>query len=216
MSQLNLLKVSDELDLAFRALKADLLREGGPQISSIRNHRFAILPYPPSKEFVVRRRTRDLIEAMRETHGWHLETLSLRALLIGRLEARGEDFTDRIVDLESQLAAHSRPRAQAWLGSTLSREIEGPEGLAGDCARAINAARERLDPAQREKLCVLIGDAGPLYPYFRFSALLRYLAGNTQQVPVVLLYPGVRKGDAGLSFMGELPPDRSYRPRIYP
>jgi len=33
---------------------------------------------------------------------------------------------------------------------------------------------------------------------------------------VVLLYPGERRGEAGLSFMGELAPDRDYRPRIYP
>jgi len=34
-------------------------------------------------------------------------------------------------------------------------------------------------------------------------------------VPVVLLYPGKRRDLSALSFMGELQPDRDYRPRIY-
>jgi hypothetical protein len=34
-------------------------------------------------------------------------------------------------------------------------------------------------------------------------------------VPVVLLYPGKVVGETGLSFMGVLPADRDYRPRIY-
>jgi len=32
----------------------------------------------------------------------------------------------------------------------------------------------------------------------------------------VLLYPGLRTGSTGLSFMGEIDPDHDYRPRIYP
>ena len=63
---------------------------------------------------------------------------------------------------------------------------------------------------------MLIGRAGALYPFFRVSALLKHLDGKTRNVPVVLLYPGERKGEPGLSFMGELDPDRDYRPRIYP
>jgi hypothetical protein len=34
--------------------------------------------------------------------------------------------------------------------------------------------------------------------------------------PVVLLYPGERRGTTGLSFMGMLNSDNDYRPRIYP
>ena len=39
--------------------------------------------------------------------------------------------------------------------------------------------------------------------------------GHTHHVPVVLLYPGVREGATGLSFMGQYRPDTDYRPRIY-
>lgn len=215
MSQLDLVDHADQLDLAFRALEQDLLAEGGPQISTIRNHRFAILPYPPSKEFQVRRRTRRLARTL-DAHGWILKTISLRGLLLDRLARRGGDYAERIIALEAQLGRHNRARAQAWLGATLGKEIEGPDGLAGECAAVINAFLQETPVADRERLVCVIGCAGPLYPYFRFSALLRYLDGHTSQVQVVLLYPGARKGDAGLSFMGELAPDRDYRPRIYP
>ena len=60
-----------------------------------------------------------------------------------------------------------------------------------------------------------MGRAGALYPFFRTSALLKHVAGHTKNVPVVLLYPGTLVGETGLSFMGVLPADRDYRPRIY-
>jgi len=43
-----------------------------------------------------------------------------------------------------------------------------------------------------------------------------WIDGHTGDTPVVLLYPGVRRDLSALSFMGELDPDRDYRPRIYP
>ena len=67
-----------------------------------------------------------------------------------------------------------------------------------------------------DRTLALIGRAGALYPFFRSSALLRHLDGGTRNVPVVLLYPGERRGPTGLSFMGILDPDNDYRPRIYP
>ena len=47
-------------------------------------------------------------------------------------------------------------------------------------------------------------------------ALLKHVADRTYNIPVVLLYPGkVGEDGTGLSFMGKLPADRDYRPRIY-
>jgi hypothetical protein len=46
--------------------------------------------------------------------------------------------------------------------------------------------------------------------------LLKHLSGKTLNVPVVLLYPGERRGKSGLSFMGMFDADSDYRPRIYP
>jgi hypothetical protein len=93
--------------------------------------------------------------------------------------------------------------------------VEGPEGIAADCSRVI---QEYVDkhPDQVDRTLALIGRAGALYPFFRTSGLLRHLDGRTGNVPVVLLYPGERNGPTGLSFMGILPADNDYRPRIYP
>jgi len=44
--------------------------------------------------------------------------------------------------------------------------------------------------------------------------LLRYLDKGIR-VPTIALYPGTREEDHYLSFMGEIPADRDYRPRIY-
>jgi hypothetical protein len=51
---------------------------------------------------------------------------------------------------------------------------------------------------------------------FRTSSLLKHIDGRTRNVPVVLLYPGERRGPTGLSFMGVVNADSDYRPRIYP
>jgi hypothetical protein len=212
MSQLNL-PASQHLDVAFQALRDDVLHDDGPRISSIRNYRFAILPYAPKQEHEVRRRIQTLAHDLRQ-EGWHLHALSLIGLLIARLDAQG--LTDRLITAERRLGNRSAERGKRYLGQTLGAQLTGTDGLAADCARSIIEAREKLPPESRDKLLCIIGGAGPLYPYFRYSALLRYLDGHTQDVPVVMLYPGRQEGDAGLSFMCKLKPDGDYRPRIYP
>ena len=44
----------DSLTEAFAALRNDLIAPNGPQISTMRNYRFAIVPYAPSEEFKLR------------------------------------------------------------------------------------------------------------------------------------------------------------------
>ena len=46
-----------DLDRAFHDLKADLLNEGGPSISIIRNRLLAIVVYKPKDELDLRRRS---------------------------------------------------------------------------------------------------------------------------------------------------------------
>ena len=70
-------------------------------------------------------------------------------------------------------------------------------------------------PAADHRTVIFLARAGALHPFFRTSALLKHVAGHTHNVPVVLLYPGKLVGETGLSFMGVLPADRDYRPRIY-
>ncbi|MCA9548106.1 MAG: DUF1788 domain-containing protein [Myxococcales bacterium] len=212
MSQLDL-PVSQQLDIAFRALREDVLHPGGPRISSIRDYRFAILPYPPELEHDLRRRVQTLARDLRQA-GWHVESISLIELLLARLDAKG--LTDRLIQAEALLGNRRMDRGLGYLGESITKQLQGTDGLAADCARRIEERRQRLPDDEQDRLLCLIGGAGPLYPFFRYSALLRYLDGHTHGVPVVLLYPGHQHGNTGLSFMGQLKPDGDYRPRIYP
>lgn len=200
------------LEEAFTALRDDLVQEGGPRISTMRNHRFAIVPYPPEAEFEVRARVQRLIA---ELVGWRVLTLDLQQLLLARIRALGAPTLARLVEMEKRAAAIAPDRGLSVARTHLTRLVEGPDGIAADCATAI-AAHLDASPDEVDRTLVLLGRAGALYPFFRTSALLRHLDGKTRNAPVVLLYPGERRGETGLSFMGELEPDRDYRPRIYP
>jgi len=192
---------------AVAALQRDLLLENGPQISTMRNYRFAILPYRPSDELKLRL-TDDLRAA-----GWAVLPISLQKLLLDRLRATGEENVQAWIQRERALAAKSPDRALAYLGDKIAPHIEGPQGIAADVARRIEEFTEE-HPVGSDRTLVLIGRAGALYPFFRSSALLKQIDGKTRNIPVVLLYPGEYQ-DGALSFMGELASDRDYRPRIY-
>ena len=133
-------------------------------------------------------------------------------------------MSDTLSNLKKPAGATQREKrlggaADSWRGLNMLKErvvslIEGPSGLARDVIREV----ERLlaQAADRpERTVIFIARAGALYPFFRTSALLKHVAGHTKNAPVVLLYPGKVVGETGLSFMGMLPADRDYRPRIY-
>lgn len=203
-----------EIRLAVEALKADLLREDGPSISTVRNYNFAILPYDPEQEFLLRAAIHRLSEELRDA-GWNTGTIPLHALLLSRVRGEGEDFIDAIVRREKHLVASSDPeRGLRTLKERIVTLLEGPEGLAADVIREISRIVDD-SPGKEDRTVIFLGRAGALYPFFRTSALLKHVAGHTRNVPVVLLYPGKVVGDTGLSFMGVLPADRDYRPRIY-
>lgn len=203
------------LQEAFAALRADLVHEDGPRISTMRNYRFAILPYPPEQEFALRTEVRRL-SADLQAHGWVVLTISLHALLLQRLRALGEERLRDIIEMERELASFDLARGVEYLAEDeIVPLIEGPDGLAADCSRII-LDHARAHPELIDRTLVLIGRTGALYPFFRSSALLRHLDGHTGQVPVVVLYPGERRDSTGLSFMGVHEPDHDYRPRIYP
>lgn len=202
------------LDEAFDALYQDLVREYGPAISTMRNHRYAIVPYDAGDEFELRDRAQRTLGKL-SAAGWVVHTVSLQKLLLNRLRARGDDILQRMIAAERAAAAIAPERGLNYLRGKLGQEIDGPDGIAADVSRDILTLVER-NPEQAERMVVFVGRAGALYPFFRGSALLRHLDGRTRNVPVVLLYPAERRGDAGLSFMGKLAPDRDYRARIYP
>lgn len=198
---------------AFEALRRDLIHEDGPRISTMRNYRFAIVQYDPQKEFEVRGLVQQLSSDL-VANGWVVLSLDLQRLFMERIRGQGDEWVDRVVAMEQRLAAASLERGLGYVRSKLEPLIEGADGIAADCSKEILKHAEN-HPDKADRTLVLIGGAGAVFPFFRSSALLRHLDGRTANLPVVLLYPGERRG-SGLSFMGELPPDNDYRPRIYP
>lgn len=208
----DLLETSD-LERAIAALRSDLLGEGGPRISAIRNYPFAILVYPPHQEFALRKKIAALASELREKE-WQVLSLSLQKLLLNRLRAEGDDVLARMIESERRTWSRRRDRALSWAVERVSGLAGGDDGLAREVVRRIEAfaADGATDP---DRTVVFVGRAGAIYPFLRISALLRHLDGRVHGLPTVLLYPGERKDQTGLSFMGRLPADRDYRPRIY-
>lgn len=202
------------IDAAIGALTKDLLRDEGPQISTVRNYNFAILPYPPDQEFVLRRAVHQLCERLREA-GWAIGEVALHRLVCARLRAEGPELVRALVEREKRLIQSADP----WRGLRALKErvlnvIEGPDGLAQDVIAEVNQILDQR-PTGAHKTVIFLARAGSLYPFLRTSALLKHLTGRTRNAPVVLLYPGTVDPEGGLCFMGVLPADRDYRPRIY-
>lgn len=198
------------------ALKGDLLAEGGPQISTMRNYRFAILPYEPGEEFKLRGLVRRLSDELKG-RGWNVLGISLHRLLLDRLKGVDPNVLESIISREERLngkAEGDKDRGLNHLKQKISPLIEGEEGIARDVVRLVNEFADG-HPGEINRTLILLGRAGALYPFFRSSALLKHIDGKTRNLPVVLLYPGERKDSSALSFMGQLPADGDYRPRIY-
>lgn len=202
-----------DLDRCVDELRKDLLRDGGPQISTVRNYNFAILPYKPDDEFALRRRIDSLCNDLRDL-GWSPEFIALHKLLLRRLRNLEPEYVETLIAREKRLFARSRERSLNHLKDAVMEQIEGPDGLAADVIAEIQAIQQR-HAEEADKLVIFLGRAGALYPFLRTSALLKHIQDHTSNLPVVLLYPGSVVGDTGLSFMEEMPADRDYRPRIY-
>lgn len=199
---------------AFTALRRDLIQEDGPRISTMRNYRFAIVQYPPAEEFDLRREVQQLNSDL-VANGWMVLLINLQKLFLDRVRAQEGDWAQRVIQMEERMTRLDADRGLNYLKSKLTPLIEGPDGIAADCSRIICEYADH-NPEKIDRTLALIGRAGALYPFFRSSALLRHLDGRTRNVPVVLLYPGERRGPTGLSYMGIFNPDNDYRPRIYP
>lgn len=194
-------------------LKSDLIQDDGPRISTMRNYRFAILCYDPTQEFQLRREVSRLSDDLRDS-GWFVLSINLQKLLLDRIRGEGEEWAESVIRMEQALQKAGPERGLQYLKDRVGPLIEGPEGIAADCSRII-CDFTKDNPDKRDRTVAMIGRAGALYPFYRSSALLKHLDGNTDNVPVVLLYPGERQGATGLSFMGVLNADSDYRPRIY-
>lgn len=203
-----------QLQEAFASLRNDLIHGDGPSISTMRNYRFAIVQYAPSDEFKLRSEVQRL-SADLSANGWMVISINLQKLLLDRIRAQENGWLERVIAMETRMTSIEPERGLNYLKSKLSPLIEGPDGIAADCSRIICEYADK-HPDAIDRTVAIVGRAGALYPFFRSSALLRHLDGRTRNVPVVLLYPGEKSSSTGLSFMGILPPDNDYRPRIYP
>lgn len=212
MSQL--LFQQDAFDEAITALRRDLFSPDGPQISTMRNYCFAIVPYQPKDEFKLRQAMRRLTDDLR-AEDWNVLQISLQEVLLARIRATGSANVDALLRRERRLYDKDPDRSLTYLRDKIAPQIEGPDGIAADVVKRINEFAEKY-PDRADRTLILLQRAGALYPFFRSSALLKHIDGKTRNLPVVLLYPGTRKDTTALSFMGELDADRDYRPRIYP
>ena len=200
------------LDTGIAALKRDLLAEGGARISTMRNYNVAILCYRPTEEFRLRQKVRGLSDEMR-AEGWVVLSIDLHRLLFQRLRAHG-DLIESVVAREKSVFRRDPGRALKHLEGAILPELEGQRGLASDVVRLVDEFAER-ERDRLDRALVIVGRAGALYPFLRVSALLQNIQGHTRNIPLVILYPGERKGHTALSFMDQLT-ERDYRPRIYP
>ena len=62
----------------------------------------------------------------------------------------------------------------------------------------------------KPKGLLIITDIEALHPYLRIGAIEQRLQGKVH-VPTVILYPGLRRGQSNLSFLGIYPEDGNYR-----
>jgi hypothetical protein len=201
------------LSTVFESLKRDILAEGGPSISTTRNYSFAILVYPPDKEFEMRKKVRQLSDQLR-TEQWAVLDISLQKLLMQRLRGLDREVLEKWIDTEKRQSVRSPDRALERITQKLTEELEGEGGIAADVVREIEKLCE-TNPGAADRTLIWIRRLGSLYPFYRSSNLLKQLDQQARSLPVILLYPGERHDKTALSLMGEGSTDRDYRARIY-
>ena len=138
------------------ALRNDLVHEDGPRISTMRNYRFAIVPYPPDDEFKLRAEVQKLTNDL-VAHGWVVLSISLQKLVLDRVRAQGAEWSERVIAMEKRLG--SRDRALKYLRDKITPLIEGQagiDGIADDCGKVIRAFAEK-HPDKADRTLALIG-----------------------------------------------------------
>jgi len=204
-----------QLQEAFAALRRDLINEGGPSISTMRNYRFAIVQYDPAAEFRLREEVQHLTSDL-AANGWQVISVSLQTLFLDRVRAQGPDWVDRVAAMEGRLAGLDPERGLNYLKDKLSPLIDGPDGsrrtvpaFIGEYAGA-HPDQHRPDGDPRWAR----GGALPVHPFVGPAPPPRRPDAETSRSSCSI--PASGRGPTGLSFMGMLSPDNDYRPRIYP
>ena len=195
-------------------LKLDLLNPSGPNISTNRSYPFALFRYDPDEEFIMREKLSEMIAELR-MKGWNILNVDLFDTLIRFLEKEEEgELIEALID-EEQLLYKSHNKEYSYPLNALNNSLDGyfkdqdafPEEV-------LKKIREEARQGNDQKSVIFLSRIGALYPFYRTSALLRYLDTGIR-IPTIVLYPGISQGKYYLSFMGEMSADRDYRPRIY-
>jgi hypothetical protein len=195
-------------------LKKDLLGPEGPAISTNRSYPFAIFQYHPSEEFQARQAAGNLAQEL-QIKGWRVRTVDLFQVLADYLaEQEGGELVQAIEEEEKlQYEAYGKDWTKPldYLSNVLSTHFNDTNGYPGRVLEAIQEVARGSDPS---RTVVFLSRVGSLFPFYRTSALLRYLDSGVK-VPTIILYPGNKEDQHYLSFMGVMSADRDYRPRIY-
>jgi len=195
-------------------LQKDLCNPAGPSISTNRNYPFAILWYPPGDEYEARERIVHLGDDLRRS-GWLVISIDLMGLLLEYLYEIGEGaLVDSIIEEEKMLYREHRGSFKpqlSYLENQLGPHFSGKQAFPG---RVLREILERTTDSDARRSVVFLSRIGGLYPFYRTSALLRFLDEGVR-VPTIVMYPGIYRDQHSLSFMGEMDADRDYRPRIY-
>jgi hypothetical protein len=170
-----------------------------PHISAYHDMPYAIFRYPAEEELAVRREIA-LLRTRLEQSGKRVTTISLADCMREALEAEG-------LDTEALASAEETVGIEATV-ETIHQVLSEYRPLDD-----LVAARIPSD-AHPERDVAFIVRAGALFAIYRTSSLLEQLKGKVE-IPAVLFYPGDLDGPAGLRFMGVLPAEHNYRPRIF-
>lgn len=202
------------LEMRVNALKRDLLHGAGPAISTSKNYPFAIFWYPPDDEYQARECIVALGDDLRR-EGWTVHSIDLMGLLLQYLsEVEDGDLLEYLEEEELTLYRahqHSFGPQINMLTNELGRHFDAREGFP---ARVLSQIKDLTRENSPDQSVIFLSRIGGLYPFYRTSALLRFLDQGVR-VPTIVLYPGIHTDQNALSFMGEMDADRDYRPRIY-
>lgn len=194
------------LDERLRLLETDLLCDP-PRVAVYRELPFAIVPYAPGDEWMLRRAVA-LLRGRLEAAGRRVRTVSLAECLWQAVDAC--DGLDALATLEKDRGFLA---AQGQVTTYLSDPDWRP--LRDLVVQRLHA-EDPDHPGRRADVAFLLHAAAMAPSIYPMSRLLDEMQGRTE-VPTILFYPGSLEGATGLRFM-DLPgrePMGNYRVKIY-